>query len=58
MVPGATDGTVNKIGSITQRRHTQAREKRRPSTLMLWEKLKVMIPYFKFPDYDCRLYSS
>ena len=36
-VPGAAGGS-KKSGSSNQRRHTQGREKRRPSTLMLWEK--------------------
>ena len=36
-VPGAAEGS-KKLGSSNQPRHTQGREKRRPSTLMLWEK--------------------
>ena len=35
-VPGAAEGS-KKLGSSNQPRHTQGREKRRPSTLMLWE---------------------
>ena len=36
-VPGPAGGS-EKLGSSNQPRHTQGREKRRPSTLMLWEK--------------------
>ena len=48
---------VAKLDSSNQPRHTQGREKRRPSTLMLWEKhLLIYIFTFWYHMATARLY--